>query len=224
MNRLLAVWLLVGCVWPISNSTAALTITFQQDGDGDNYLAVRATIIGTVDSDFGPKVTHPTYSHGPFGFIYQHNSGFSTEFGYVPDEDEYGILGAGDFVPFFIGPPNGLARQASSYISDSSDDSLAVSISYGNGIFPGQFQNTNTVAAWVTVRTPPNKTSFNASIIWNGMRLSEMFTEDDIGRSYCVLIHPDSSTPLVTLNIVPEPSSLSLLALGGVVVALRRRR
>jgi len=190
----------LGLLWYMQAAAgAAITFTFEQVGAN-----VRATVSGTITADFGSKTAFTggisggglNDAFGGFGFgrarlAYGNSAGY----------DLYQLSGTSLLSSSPVSAPSG--GQVAGGVVQSGYNPTFFSANLWFGSSPQ-----------LNFSISPNVTSLNTQILWTGQSLSNFFTTPSFGQSYQLRKASDSSVTLVTLNIVPEPSALSLLLAG----------
>lgn len=205
------VLVLAGCAFLLpGQSLAAITLTFEAVG-----ADVRATISGTITADFGTPTAGGYITKN--GYFYSHAGGGIQEvryaYGTSSTHDYYSLSSASlltsPSTPSFQNVP---PRDNGSVLPGGTPTAVLLTMDFGS-------------TPRIHLYTSPGATSFNSTVVWAGSSLGQFFASADWGKSYQLVKASDSSTPLVTLNIVPEPSTFSLLmvSLAGLTLILRRK-
>ena len=206
----------------------AITLTFEQDG-----VDVRVKASGVITSDFGPK----NYSSGGIivmGVI----AGYTPQLSPSTSEGvnfSYGSSGSTGYDYYYLANNYVKPVEATNFIGNTPSSMAGgmtnipdpnflkiiasftgSSVYYGSG---GWF------SGGLKIAIAKDKTSVNSEAIFWNTSLSSFFSEQFFGKSYTLVKQSDPQINLFTLNIVPEPSAFSLLAVGlGGLAIIRRRR
>jgi len=127
----------------------------------------------------------------------------------------------------------GLTYRISALTSTNSGSTNSRTIMLGDQSLGDNAINTGNAFAFMTVESDGmitesananNRVAANFENKWETLSFEYTATADDDGKTIGIALSGAANADLVTLEIVPEPSSATLLGLGGLALILRRRK
>jgi len=215
---------MIMCVPFLANS--AITLTFEQEGS-DVWIKA----YGAITSDFGPK-NRSSYGAIVSGVTAGYTS-LASAWWAEGVHFAYGDGGSG-FDYYYLTNDFVKSIEETNFVGNTPSNNTGILQAYPNpnylnitASFTGStvYYGRNMFYGGLKVEITKDQTFINSEAKYLNTSLSAFFSDQFIGKTYNLVKQSDPQINLLTLNIVPEPSALSLLAIGlGGLAMMRRRR